>query len=100
MLRSITLIKEARRHWQLSVRPALTRHPDDFREDLLAERALIKIAAVITSYRNGRSPHALLINTLYALGVTPILGVVLLVIRSTFRLDAIAKRRDRCAGQR
>jgi hypothetical protein len=93
VLRSITLEKEARRHWQLSLRPVLTRHPDDFREDLLVKRASIKIATAITSYRNGRSPRALLIDTLYALGVTPILGIVLLVIRSTFRrLDAIAEQ--------
>lgn len=34
---------------------------------LMAERALIKIAAAIASYRNDRSPRVLLINTAYAL---------------------------------
>jgi small-conductance mechanosensitive channel len=61
---------------------------------LLAERALIKIKAAITSYRNERSPRVLLINTAYALGATVPLAVVLLVIRGAFRkLDALAERR-------
>ena len=61
---------------------------------LLAERALIKIKAAIASYRNARSPRVLLINTLYALGATVLLAVVLLVIRGAFRkLDAFAEQR-------
>lgn len=61
---------------------------------LMAERALIKIAAAIASYRNSRSPRVLLINTLYALGATVLLAVVLLVIRGAFRkLDGLAERR-------
>jgi small-conductance mechanosensitive channel len=61
---------------------------------LLAERALIKIAAAIASYRNERSPRVLLINTAYALGATVLLAIVLLVVRRTFRkLDAVAERR-------
>jgi Mechanosensitive ion channel len=60
----------------------------------LAERALIKIRAVIASYRNDRSPRVLLFNTLYALGATVLLAIVLLVIRGAFRkLDGLAERR-------
>ena len=63
---------------------------------LLAERALIKIKTAIASYRNARSPRVLLINTLYALGATVLLALVLLVIRRIFpKLDAIAERRLR-----
>ena len=61
---------------------------------LLAERALIKIKAAIASYRNDRSPRVLLFNTLYALGATALLVIVLLVIRGAFRkLDGLAERR-------
>jgi hypothetical protein len=60
----------------------------------VAERALIKIRAVIASYRNDRSPRVLLFNTAYALGATALLAIVLLVIRGAFRkLDALAERR-------
>jgi small-conductance mechanosensitive channel len=60
---------------------------------LMAERALIKIRTGIVSYRNDRSPRVLLINTLYALGATVLLAIVLLVIRGAFRkLDALAER--------
>ncbi len=60
----------------------------------LAERALMKIAAAIASYRNDRSPRVLLINTLYALGATVLLAIVLLVVRGAFRkLDGLAERR-------
>ena len=63
---------------------------------LLAERALIKIKTAIASYRNARSPRVLLINTLYALGATVLLALVLLVVRRIFtKLDAIAERRLR-----
>jgi small-conductance mechanosensitive channel len=63
---------------------------------LLAERALIKIKTAIASYRNARSPRVLLINTLYALGATVLLTLVLLVVRRIFtKLDAIAERRFR-----
>jgi small-conductance mechanosensitive channel len=63
---------------------------------LLAERALIKIRAAIASYRNDRSPRVLLINTLYALGATALLAIVLLLIRGAFRkLDGLAERRLR-----
>ncbi len=61
---------------------------------LLAERALIKIKAQITAYRNDRSPRVLLINTLYALGATVLLLLGLFVIRRLFRkLEAVAERR-------
>ena len=61
---------------------------------LLAERALMKIAAAIASYRNARSPRVLLINTSYALGATVVLAIALLVIRGAFRkLDALADGR-------
>ena len=61
---------------------------------LIAERALIKIGAAITSYRNDRSLRVLLFNTLYALGATVLLAIVLFVIRGVFRkLDAVAERR-------
>ena len=63
---------------------------------LLAERALINIKAAIASYRNDRSPRALLLNTLYALGATVLLAIVLLAIRGAFRrLDQLAARRLR-----
>jgi len=61
---------------------------------ILARHALIKIAAAITSYRNDRSPRVLLINTLYALGATVVLALLLFVFRGVFnRLDALAERR-------
>ncbi|HEU4342226.1 MAG TPA: mechanosensitive ion channel family protein [Candidatus Binatia bacterium] len=61
---------------------------------LIAERALIKIGAAMASYRNDRSPRILLFNTLYALGASVLLAIVLLVIRGAFRrLDALAERR-------
>ena len=61
---------------------------------LIAERALIRIGAAIASYRNNRSPRVLLFNTLYALGATVLLAIVLFVIRGVFRkLDAVAERR-------
>lgn len=61
---------------------------------ILAERVLIKIREAIASYRNDRSPRVLLIHTLYALGATVLLAVVLLVIRRIFRkLDAVAEQR-------
>jgi small-conductance mechanosensitive channel len=61
---------------------------------LLAERVLIKIAAAIASYRNDRSPRVLLINTLYALGATVVLALLLFLFRRAFaRLDALAERR-------
>jgi small-conductance mechanosensitive channel len=63
---------------------------------LLAERALIRVKAAIDSYRNARSPRVLVINTLYALGATALLAIVLLAIRGSFRkLDALAERRLR-----
>jgi small-conductance mechanosensitive channel len=68
--------------------------PEGVSRQLLAERALIKIAAAIVSYRNDRSPRVLLINSAYALGATLLLVVVLLVIRRSFqKLDAAAERR-------
>ncbi len=61
---------------------------------LVAERALIKIAAAIASYRDDRSPRVLLINTSYALGATVVLALLLFVSRGVFnRLDALAERR-------
>ena len=61
---------------------------------ILSERALIRIKAAITSYRNERSPRVLLINTAYALGATALLVIVLLVVRGAFRsLDRLAERR-------
>ena len=61
---------------------------------IVAERALMRIAAAIASYRSDRSPRVLLMNTLYALGATVVLAIVLLVIRGAFRkLDAVAERR-------
>ena len=61
---------------------------------LIAERALIKITAAIASYRNDRSPRVLLFNTLYALGATVLLAIVLFLIRGAFRkLDVLAERR-------
>ncbi len=61
---------------------------------LLAERALIRIRAAIEAYRNDRSPRVLLTNTLYALGATALLAIVLLLIRRSFRtLDAASERR-------
>ena len=67
---------------------------DGVSRQLLAERALIKIAAAIAAYRNDRSPRVLLINTLYALGATALMALALLVIRRAFRkLDTVAERR-------
>jgi small-conductance mechanosensitive channel len=61
---------------------------------IMAERALIKIAAAMASYRNDRSPRVLLTNTVYVLGATALLAIVLLLIRGAFRkLDAVAERR-------
>jgi small-conductance mechanosensitive channel len=63
---------------------------------LLAERALIKIKTAIASYRNARSPRVLLINTVYALGATVVLALVLFIVGRIFsKLDAIAERRFR-----
>ena len=63
---------------------------------LLAERALIKIKAVIASYREERSPRILLIHTAYAFGAMVLLAIVLLAIRGAFRrLDQLAARRLR-----
>ncbi len=63
---------------------------------LIAERALIKIKTAIASYRNARSPRVLLINTVYALGATVVLALVLFIVRRIFsKLDAIAERRFR-----
>jgi small-conductance mechanosensitive channel len=61
---------------------------------LLAERALIRIRAAMSSYRNDRSPRALLIASAYALGALAVAAVLLLVIRRFFcKLDAIAGQR-------
>jgi small-conductance mechanosensitive channel len=61
---------------------------------ILAERAMIKIREAIASYRNDRSPRVLLINTLYALGATALLAMVLFVVRGVFRkIDALAEKR-------
>ena len=68
--------------------------PEGVSRQLLAERALIRIKAAIASYRIDRSPRVLLINTLYALGATVLLALVLFVIRGAFRkLDALAELR-------
>src|SRR5262245_6282326 len=62
--------------------------------NLLAERVVMKITPAIASYRKQRSPRVLLINTLYALGVTAVLALLLFVFRGAFRrLDALAERR-------
>jgi small-conductance mechanosensitive channel len=63
---------------------------------LMAERVLIRIKEAIASYRNDRSPRVLLVNTLYALGATVLLAIVLFVIRGAFRrMDAVAEGRLR-----
>jgi len=61
---------------------------------ILAERARMKIAEAIASYRNERSPRVLLINTAYALTATVVLALLLFFFRGVFhRLDALAERR-------
>ena len=55
-----------------------------------------RIADAITVYRSERTPHALVIKTAYALGVTLIAGLLLLGTRRAFRwLDGLADRRFR-----
>ena len=69
---------------------------DGVSRQLLAERAAIKVKEAIAAYRNDRNSRVLLINTLYALGATAVLGLVLLTVRRAFRkLDALAERRLR-----
>ena len=69
---------------------------DGVSRQLLAERAAIKVKDAIAAYRNDRNPRVLLINTLYALGATAALALVLLTVRRAFRkLDALAQRRLR-----
>jgi small-conductance mechanosensitive channel len=69
---------------------------DGVSRQLLAERAAIKVKEAIAVYRNDRNPRVLLINTLYALGATAVLALVLLTVRRAFRkLDALAARRLR-----
>jgi small-conductance mechanosensitive channel len=69
---------------------------EGFPRQLLAERALMKIKAVIAFYRNDRSPRVLLINTLYALGASALLALGLLGVRGAFRkLNALADGRFR-----
>jgi len=61
---------------------------------ILAERARTKIAASIVAYRHDRSPRVLLIKTLYVLGATALLALMLFVVRGAFRrLDGLAERR-------
>jgi small-conductance mechanosensitive channel len=61
---------------------------------ILTERALAKIKTAIANYRVARNPRVLLINTLYALGATLVLALLLLAFRRVFgRLDALAERR-------
>lgn len=61
---------------------------------ILAHRMLMKISAAITSYRDDRSRRVLLVNTLYALGATGLLALLLFLFRAAFRrLDALAERR-------
>ncbi len=61
---------------------------------ILAEAAQTRIAEAITSYRSERSPPALLINTLYALGATLVVVLLLFTFRRAFlRLDTLAERR-------
>ncbi len=67
---------------------------DGVSRQLLAERAAIKIKAAIASYRDDRNARVLLINTLYALGATAVLALVLFILRGAFRkLDALAASR-------
>ena len=69
---------------------------DGVSRQLLAERTAIKVKEAIALYRNDRNPRVLLINTLYALGATAVLALVLLTVRRAFRkLDALAARRLR-----
>ena len=61
---------------------------------ILASHALSRITTAITSYRQDRSPRALAINTVYALGATAVLVFLLLLFRRLFaRIDALAERR-------
>ena len=62
--------------------------------EIMAQRVLAKIRSAITSYRNDRSPRAILISTLYALCATIVLTLVLLLFRRAFyKLDALTERR-------
>jgi small-conductance mechanosensitive channel len=61
---------------------------------LLAERALIKIRESISSYRNDRSPRALLISTAYVLAALVVGAVLLFAIRRLFhKLSGVAEQR-------
>jgi small-conductance mechanosensitive channel len=61
---------------------------------ILAERVVIRVREAIDSYRAARRPRVLLINTLYALGVSALLVFVLFVVTRAFsRLDGLAERR-------
>lgn len=62
----------------------------------MAQAVQRRIADAITAYRSERTPHALLVKTAYALGVSLIAGLLLLGIRRAFRwLDGLVERRFR-----
>jgi small-conductance mechanosensitive channel len=61
---------------------------------ILAEAFRKRIAAAIAAYRSDRSPDVLLVHTLYALGATLAVAVLLFALRRAYRwLDAVASRR-------
>jgi len=61
---------------------------------LLTKSYLIRIAEVVTVYRQDRSPRQLLTNTGYALGATVVLGIALFLLYRLFRrVDAVAEKR-------
>ena len=61
--------------------------------DAVAQFFRKRIASAIAAYRDDRRPEVLLTNTLYAIGATLVLGVLLFGLRRAYRwLDAAATR--------
>ena len=59
---------------------------ENLNRDLLTEIYMQRIAATVSEYRHGRSTGTLLENSLYALGVTVLLGLLIWGARHLFRL--------------
>jgi len=72
---------------------ALDAELDGIPRDAMAQFFRKQIASAIAAYRSDRRPNVLLTNTLYAIGATLLLAVLLLALRRAYRwLDAAATR--------
>jgi small-conductance mechanosensitive channel len=70
--------------------------PEGVTRKQLAEIFRVKVAEAIATHRDDRSPRALMISTLYALGATVVAAMLVFVLRLAFRrLDALLERRYR-----